>query len=207
MNHPTLSVSVTPVHTLEAVCLARLCESGGVRCVDATDGDSSLLVVALPRGRAYSHDELARHASGMRRVMLVAPAGDPKALALGQVINADATVTWRLSSAKMLTAIRSAANGDPIRREETDGLPSDPLSRLTSRERDVMELVAHGHSDSKIADRLGISAYTVHTHVQHALAKLEVTHRHAAAALVRTNSVTPVRPAVVPPQRKGVRSP
>jgi DNA-binding NarL/FixJ family response regulator len=55
--------------------------------------------------------------------------------------------------------------------------------RLTRRERDVLELIARGQSNKRIALELGISEKTVKTHVGHLLAKLGVTDRTQAALM------------------------
>lgn len=55
--------------------------------------------------------------------------------------------------------------------------------RLTRREHEVLELIARGESNKRIAWALGISEKTVKTHVGHVLAKLGVTDRTQAALL------------------------
>jgi len=55
--------------------------------------------------------------------------------------------------------------------------------RLTRRERDVLELIARGQSNKRIAFELGISEKTVKTHVGHLLAKLGVSDRTQAALM------------------------
>jgi DNA-binding NarL/FixJ family response regulator len=55
--------------------------------------------------------------------------------------------------------------------------------RLTRREREVLELIAAGRSNKRIALELGIAEKTVKTHVGHVLAKLGVTDRTQAALL------------------------
>jgi len=51
----------------------------------------------------------------------------------------------------------------------------DPLARLTRREREILALMAEGRSDRGIADLLYVSLNTVGTHIQHILAKLDLT--------------------------------
>jgi DNA-binding NarL/FixJ family response regulator len=53
----------------------------------------------------------------------------------------------------------------------------DPLEVLTDREREVVALVALGLSNTDIAGRLYLSPLTVKTHVNRAMAKLEVRDR------------------------------
>jgi serine/threonine-protein kinase PknK len=50
----------------------------------------------------------------------------------------------------------------------------DPLSVLSSREREVLALMAEGRSNAGIARQLWITEGTVEKHVQHVLTKLEL---------------------------------
>ena len=59
------------------------------------------------------------------------------------------------------------------------------LRRLTRRQTSVLELIEQGLSNKAIARRLGIELPTVKNHVHRILAKLQVTGRAEAAALLR----------------------
>ncbi|GGZ20510.1 DNA-binding response regulator [Streptomyces inusitatus] len=54
---------------------------------------------------------------------------------------------------------------------------SQRLAALTVREREVLVLVAGGHSNDEIAERLQVSPLTVKTHVNRAMAKLSARDR------------------------------
>ncbi|MGP4110167.1 LuxR C-terminal-related transcriptional regulator [Streptomyces sp. 4N509B] len=57
--------------------------------------------------------------------------------------------------------------------------------QLTEREREVLDLMARGHSNRRIARQLVLSEKTVRNHVSHVFAKLQVTTRTAAVVRAR----------------------
>ena len=61
--------------------------------------------------------------------------------------------------------------------------PVEALPELTPRERDILDLIAQGHSNAKIAARLFVSPNTVRNHITHIFAKLQVADR--AQAIIR----------------------
>jgi serine/threonine-protein kinase len=52
--------------------------------------------------------------------------------------------------------------------------PSSPLDELTSRERDVLALMAEGLTDKGIGERLFVTPKTVETHIRHIFTKLQL---------------------------------
>ena len=60
---------------------------------------------------------------------------------------------------------------------------SRPLP-LTSREREIANLVAAGLSNKEIAQRLTVSVRTVEGHIYRACTKLDITDRSEIAALL-----------------------
>ena len=61
------------------------------------------------------------------------------------------------------------------------GGKKEPFAQLTSREREVLILIAEGQSNKEIASRLGISQQTVKNHMTSILKKLNVQDRTQAA--------------------------
>ena len=62
----------------------------------------------------------------------------------------------------------------------------DKEEMLTSREREILQLLADGMSNADVAGKLFISQETVKSHVRHILAKLEAdTRTHAVAIALR----------------------
>lgn len=100
---------------------------------------------------------------------------------------------------EVVTAVRAAAAGDMhlnpavarrLARRMT--APSVGLNALTSREREILTLVAQGQSNRDIARHLVISERTARTHVSNVLAKLKLSSRTQAALLA-------IREGLVPP--------
>lgn len=72
---------------------------------------------------------------------------------------------------------------------EAGTFPAD-ADRLTAREREVLTHVAMGRTDPRIAERLGVSAATIRTHVERARAKLGAkTRAQAVAKALRTRQI------------------
>lgn len=93
-------------------------------------------------------------------------------------------------SDEVVSAVHAALRGELyLDAAVTRGLtePAQPASHsldaLTSRERDVLSLIASGQSNRQIATRLGITERTARTHVSNLLGKLAVTSRTQAALL------------------------
>ena len=91
---------------------------------------------------------------------------------------------------ELARAVRAAHAGeallDPVvaaRLVETLARDSEPIDRLTPREREVLVLIGRGFPNKLIARELSLSEKTVKTHVGHVLAKLGVTDRTQAAVV------------------------
>ena len=67
----------------------------------------------------------------------------------------------------------------PVRPQPTTPTGAYPAG-LTAREVEVLRLIAQGLTDAQVAERLIVSAHTVHAHLRAIYGKLEVTSRAAA---------------------------
>jgi two-component system nitrate/nitrite response regulator NarL len=66
------------------------------------------------------------------------------------------------------------------------------LSALTARERQILELVAQGMSNKRIAIALSISHATAKNHLHHILGKLQLRNRTEVVAYLRGVSQPPL---------------
>jgi DNA-binding NarL/FixJ family response regulator len=96
--------------------------------------------------------------------------------------------------AELLDAVRRVAAGgtaidpDVVRIVFETPRREDPMAILTAQERKVLELVAEGHSNDQIAQRLAVTTRTVETHTSRIFSKLGLeadaaTHRRVLAVL------------------------
>ena len=115
---------------------------------------------------------------------------------VSQVLRAGASgyVVKRAAPAELVLAIRAVYRGDTflspaISRtvieeyvRQAEATAKDSYEQLTDREREVLQLIAEGHSSREIAERLTISEKTVRTHRANLMDKLDL---HNAAALTK----------------------
>lgn len=112
--------------------------------------------------------------AGARGYLLKEAAADDIARAVVTVARGDTVLGARVS-ARVLEAVRGGL---------THRVPP-PFPRLTEREREVLELVARGYQNVRVARHLGLSEKTVRNHISVILAKLPAATRAEAVALAR----------------------
>jgi DNA-binding CsgD family transcriptional regulator len=110
-----------------------------------------------------------------------AAAGAGDRAAAGAAIEEATEIAGALGAAPLLTEAATLAHRLGLRSATRATLEGTEV--LTAREREVLRLVAEGHSNSRIAERLYISPKTASVHVSRIIAKLDVGNRVEAAAV------------------------
>ncbi len=129
------------------------------------------------------HDDL--------RVLVVADGATVIHLREAVIAGVDSFLLSSVSALELRDAVTRTARGErvvspsiamqlagPWRHESRDA----GASALTPREIEVLQLLAEGLTNQRVAARLGLSARTVKTHVQNLLVKLDVPDRTGAVA-------------------------
>jgi len=156
--------------------------------------DVVLLDVLLPRKSGFETiPDLVRAAPNARVLVvssLTSPSGVRRALSAG----AAGYLPKRASDGDLLSAIRLVAGGsgyvDPdLGARLVNPNDSPKLEPLSERERDVLHLLALGHTNQEIGGKLFISVRTVDTHRAHIMQKLGLDTRAELVMFALANGV------------------
>jgi RNA polymerase sigma factor (sigma-70 family) len=157
--------------------------------------DVVLLDVHLPGGGGQAVVQAIRAAHPSVRFLALSASDAPEDVIAVIRAGARGYVTKTISTPELADAIRRVAAGDAVFSHRLAGFvldafassegsaevkPSfDPeLDQLTSREREVLRLIAQGYTYKEIARELYISVKTVESHVSSVLRKLQLSTRH-----------------------------
>lgn len=160
--------------------------------------DVVLLDLMMPRWNGLEALRAIHQAQPEIRVLILTSFGDEeqvfsaiKAGALGYLLK-DAASQDLIQSIREVYAGRlslSSSMAGKLMREMSQPAAAAGSEALTEREADVLQHLAQGLSNREIGERLGISEWTVRTHVSHILEKLHVANRTQAALHARKTDV------------------
>jgi DNA-binding NarL/FixJ family response regulator len=189
-----------------------ICSNFGAARAAADDDKPDVVVTTLRLAPGYT-DEGIRLAAELQRsrpeigvVVLGEPADSPLALSLfdGGAPRAYLLTRQIRNSRELLRAVDEVANGrsliDPAAvaslRDAPGPRPLPGSAKLTTREREVLALVAEAESNRAIAQSLGITTRAVERHINSifrklGLAETDNVNRRVKAALVFTGMSTP----------------
>jgi len=161
--------------------------------------DVVLMDLQMPRMGGVEATEAIARAHPEVKVVVVTSFGEVERVHAALAAGAAGYLLKDAEPSEVVAAIRAAAAGevhlDPAGTRQLTRRMAGPqvgLAALTAREREILVLVAHGHSNRDIADRLVISERTARTHVSNVLAKLQLPSRTQAALLA-------IREGLIPP--------
>jgi DNA-binding CsgD family transcriptional regulator len=160
-SYPDLTGDLRRVTTISDFYSARQWHSTGMYCDCFPEVDHSIMV-CLPADPGWT----AGPGRTLRLILLRGPGPD-----------------FSERDRDLLTVLRPhlhQAHLDAERRRH-------PPPQLTARQRELLQLVAAGHTNAQIARRLGISEGTVRTHLENIYRLLQVSSRTAAVTRALTD--------------------
>ena len=143
-----------------------------------------VLDVRLPGMGGMEFQEVLNKANIRIPIIFITAHGDIPMVRRAMKAGAVEFLTKPFQKNDLLAAIRHSLERDRARREEQASMAElqSRFASLTSREREVMELVASGMLNKQIAAQLGLSEVTVKLHRRHIMEKMQAT---SLAELVR----------------------
>ena len=159
-----------------------------VRVCAATRPDVLVCDLQMP---GLSGVEVARAVSATTKVLVLSASGEQQDVLEAVKAGASGYLVKSATAAELVDAVRRTAAGDAVFTPGLAGLvlgeyrrtaEDESAPKLTSRETEVLRLVAKGLTARQVAERLVLSHRTVENHVQNTLAKLQL---HNRAQLVR----------------------
>ena len=169
-----------------------------VRLAAELTPDVVLMDLNLPDGTGIDATRAILAATPATRVLVMTMSADDDAVVGSMRAGARGYVVKGAGRADVLHAVRTVATGgavfSPAVADRLGGffgslgaLPGrTAFPELTEREREVLDLVARGYDNRRIARELVLSDKTVRNHVSNVMTKLDVTDR--AAAVVRARN-------------------
>ncbi|WP_432378800.1 LuxR C-terminal-related transcriptional regulator [Duganella sp. P38] len=168
--------------------------------VTAIEGDpleySGADVIILDHRKGLEHMRraaAAHHGEGQPRVLIVTQLEREWEVRTAMMAGVHGYLLQNSDTEQLLTAVRSLSRGIRYLSAELSRCVADSFTRigLTSRETDVLQLLAQGQCNKSIARELGIGVGTVKTHVKGLFDKLGATARtHAVVLATRRGLVS-----------------
>jgi DNA-binding NarL/FixJ family response regulator len=156
--------------------------------------DVIVLDIGLPGCSGLDAIAPLRQASPKSRILILSAHDDQAYLRLAVTAGAAGYVAKQAGASELTQAIRTVATGRSyvnVMLAGTQALrtlldrrppPASPVDALSKREKQVLALIASGHTNQAAADRLAIGVKTVETYRRRLMQKLAVSSR---AGLVR----------------------
>ena len=121
------------------------------------------------------------------RVLVLSMQDDPARVEQCFAAGADGYLVKDVAEGELVAALDQLMHGErylypPLGAAMVKAATAPPSDPLTDREREIVRLLALGHTNAEIAGKVHLSVRTVETHRAHAMAKLRLSSR---AELVR----------------------
>jgi len=164
-----------------------------LRRIPALKPDVAILDVRLPDGNGVAVCRELRSQMPDLNCLMLTSFADEDAVFDAILAGASGYVLKQIRGNDLVYAVRTVASGgsllDPattarvLERMREKSAASDPLARLTEREKEILTLIGEGLTNRQIGERLFLAEKTVKNYVSGLLAKLGMERRTQIAVL------------------------
>jgi DNA-binding NarL/FixJ family response regulator len=197
-DHPVFRDGLAAlVDSLEDMHVVALAGDGAEAVAAARRGGLDVVLLDLNLPKMTGSDAAARIAAlpDAPAVLVVTMVDDSDTVVAALRAGARGYVLKGATGAEIAAAVRTVAAGGAVfgagvalqvlAASSSSPAPGDDPAGLTGREREVLERIADGLGNARIARDLGLSVKTVQNYVSRILDKLQVTDRTQAALRAR----------------------
>jgi DNA-binding NarL/FixJ family response regulator len=159
--------------------------------VPSSRPDVAVLDVRLPDGDGVEVCRDLRSAMPELRCLMLTSYADDEALFSAILAGASGYVLKQIKGSDLVSAVRRVAAGESLldpsltrqvmERLRGENVEDERLARLTTQERNILELIADGKTNRQIADELFLAEKTVKNYVSNLLSKMGFARRTEAA--------------------------
>src|SRR4051812_23975347 len=171
---------------------------------EASDGDEALkkarelapdvilMDISMPRMNGLAVTETLRKESPNVKVLILSVHSNKEYIFRIIQAGAHGYVSKETPPQELVRAIECVYGGEPffsadvakaaLNQFVASGGKKEPFAQLTSREREVLVLIAEGQSNKEIANKLGIGVRTIETHRERIMRRLDI---HSVAGLTK----------------------
>ena len=171
--------------------------AGAIDLVAATRPDVLLLDLTLPEGDALPLLESLPAIQPGLRIIILTMHSDPETVRQALAAGASGYLVKGAHLEELFAAIRAVARGQRyLHSSVTEAVVEDSIrwfrsGPLSTREREILRLLASGHPPTEIGQMLGISVHTVRRHVANISEKLGIRGNNALTRYaIRSGLVT-----------------
>src|SRR5215467_8648939 len=170
--------------------------------------DVVLLDISMPRKDGLAVTGVLRKSAPQIKVLILSVHSNKEYLFRIIQAGAHGYVSKEASPEEFLRAIESMHKGETFFSPEiaqaalnqlvNNGGKKEPFAQLTTREREVLVLIAQGRSNKEIANQLGIGVRTIETHRERIMRRLDI---HSVAGLTKfaiANGLVPLEDSQAP---------
>jgi len=154
--------------------------------------DVALLDISMPRRDGLEVTSLLRKQAPKTKVLILSVHSNKEYIFRIIQAGAHGYVSKEAAPEELLRAIESVHAGETFFSPEiaraalnqmvNHGGKKEPFGQLTTREREVLVLIAKGQSNKEIASQLGIGVRTIETHRERIMRRLDI---HSVAGLTK----------------------